>query len=199
MFELLKLLEEGRGSIRNKRAIVPLIVSGVIEKEGNEYVVKDKTALAFYLAMEGIDERYLSKWLDWRAFEDFVGNIFSEAGFEVKRDVKLLTRGGFQIDLLAIDYPELALSVECKRWERGASLKEVAREHLERTVKLSEKWRLLFKTCVKRVVPVIVTLKGRRGLVEGVWVVPVKYIKGFLREVHQLSYDAYNFKPICNP
>ena len=52
---------------------------------------------------------------------------------------------------------------------------------------------------MRRVMPVIITLSGRKAMMEGVLVVPIRHIRGFLREVHQLSYETYNFKPICNP
>ncbi len=197
MFELIRLLEEGRGLVRDKKALASLIAEGIIERDGEEYVVKDRSSLALYLALEGVDERYVSKWLDWRDFEEFVAKIFEEAGFEVRRDVKLLTKGGFQIDVLALDPPELALAIECKRWEKNKTFKEIVREHLERTAKLAEKWHLLFNRCVRRLVPVMVTLSGRKGIYEGVIVVPIRHIRGFTRELDQLSYEAYNFKPIC--
>jgi hypothetical protein len=137
----------------------------------------DTILAAVGLVQTGASPESVSSLMSWNQFEDFCARLLKAGGYEVKRNI-VITKPRRQIDIFAVS-SSLALSVDCKHWERGFSysaLQRIAALQIERTSLYKRKSKLNIP-----VLPVILTLlDAPTRLVGGVPVVPVFALRDFL-------------------
>ena len=131
---------------------------------------------------KGRDLEVLLQRYRWQSFEEFVGYILEQHGYEVNFHVRFASARRYEIDVLARK-GKVSLAIECKRWKGRSSapgkLKEAAKLHEERT-------RALSRATKENLIPVIVTLLDMdvRKLGE-VFVVPIFKLNSFLLEIYE--------------
>lgn len=139
--------------------------------------------------------------LDWRGFENLVAEFLEAAGYVLLARRLRFTESGrrWEIDLLARS-PLASLAVECKRWSvrRGLTsrLMAAARDHRARVSALAR-----VSSCLgldlqgTRLIPVIVSWYPEQAtVVEGVPVVPIYGLNGFLVGLDPLDEDLLSFE-----
>ncbi|MDI3502181.1 MAG: hypothetical protein PWR09_305 [Archaeoglobi archaeon] len=99
----------------------------------------------------------------WQEFENYVAEIFSSHGYEVKvHHIFFSGERRYEVDVLAI-HPRRTFAVDCKfyqrHWHRKSKVKEGARRHSRRCEALSEKLG-------RKVIPLLVTLIEEEILME---------------------------------
>ncbi len=161
-------------------------------------LVSDPLDLAIAAIRLGASEKIIAEKLDWKMFEDYAAKALGEAGYNVYKDLKLYSPFKFQVDVLGI-LANHGVVFECKHWNPRAStpskLKSVARSHLERVKRLVMAWtRLKLPRPLRgviRLVPAVLVLREHTPapIVEGVAVVPVSRLRGFIEELPSLAYD----------
>jgi Holliday junction resolvase-like predicted endonuclease len=166
-------------------------VNGVIGQDGRQ-----RMALAGQLIRNGLDPKRVSRYLSWQEFEDFGANSLEENGFRtVKHLVFKIQMGRREIDLLAWSDTFL-LAVDCKHWLRGlggSQAQKIAQAQIARATALAEKVDLLKRYGVERVekrniLPIVLTLnEPREVIVEGIPIVSVSKMAGFLHDVSPLD------------
>lgn len=168
-----------------------------LEVRGDEVVVTDNVSLAVSALARGVPLRTVSRHLTWREFEEEVRRVLEAYGFVTFRNVSL-TRGGRRLEVDVIGFSRsYALIVDCKHWKASAvsRLTPAAVRHRERAVALLRSVR--FAELAVRggfvrgyAIPVLVTLASSyRGVLEGVTVVPVQHLRGFLNELDTVVYE----------
>jgi len=156
----------------------------VIEDVSNRLGLKcdpnDKVLAAVGLVRTGAPPESVSSLMSWKEFEDFCARLLKAGGYQVKRNI-VFTKPRRQIDIFAVS-SSLALSVDCKHWERGfgySALQKIAARQIERTALYKRKSKLSVP-----VLPVILTLLDSPSrLVAGVPVVPIFALRDFLNFV----------------
>ncbi|MEN2974660.1 MAG: NERD domain-containing protein [Candidatus Caldarchaeales archaeon] len=128
----------------------------------------------------GVEGDRISRYLDWREFEELSAELFKEAGYTVFRDVKIkLDRKRIQIDLIAI-IDSLMLIVDCKHWRKPPAYSERRRIMLKQMERMKALTRLHGDFEI-RIIPVVLTLyEPRELIVDGYPYVPIRKIKSFL-------------------
>ncbi len=140
---------------------------------------------ALVLTRLGADLGAVAKSLAWDEFEEYCATSISAAGYAVKRNVRLLkpTR---QIDIIA-ESAQLVLSIDCKHWRRAgaASLAAAAVAQAQRTTSYM---KVHGKPGDKAFLPVLLTMVDSHvRVVEGVPVVPLPALRGFLASVSRFD------------
>ena len=169
-------------SLRRKGLIAS--VRGIVELDAGQRI-----RLAEQLILKGHDPYKVSRFLEWREFEDFAADSLELNGFRTVKHLIIKTKGGRrEIDLLAWN-DTFALAIDCKHWLRGWSpsrLREAAKAQIERAVVMSERPDLIRKHGVegvekRNILPMIFALGDpRERIVEGVPVVSVSRLISFL-------------------
>lgn len=176
-----------------------------LEEGGEEarICIPNPVEAALEAAKMGAPENLVTRFLDWRSFEAYTAKALEEAGFQVYRNIRVTWPKPFEVDVVGLDKPaKLAVAVDCKHWNpRNSSpsrLREAARRHRERVEKLARYW---WKTGLPKgkwtIIPALIILREHNTpkLTEGVLVVPVSKIKGFLQELPQLAQLPELHKP----
>ena len=171
----------------------------VVEDECREVVIEDILSAATVLVDKGlVAPEKAAKSLDWRLFEHYAGDALATAGYIVVKHVYKPPPRGFEIDVLAIDSTgSHGIVVDCKHWEpkytSPSRLRQVARQHLERTARLARFWRLARnRPAIKprKLLPVVLVLRTNTPtIVEGVVIVPIAKLRGFIEAVPVLVED----------
>lgn len=140
---------------------------------------------ALALTRLGRDPGRVAASLSWGEFEEYCAMAISAAGYSVRRNVRL-RKPTRQIDMVA-ESPSLILSVDCKHWRRtagAASLEAQAAAQKERT-------RIYASRAGGGGVPflpvLLTMLDNQVRLVEGVPVVPLQALGGFLSSVSRFD------------
>ncbi|MET1128861.1 MAG: hypothetical protein ABWW70_06045 [Thermoproteota archaeon] len=168
--------------------------AGVEQAEGC-FRVRDPVELAIAAAKLGVSEIELAKGLDWRMFEEFAARALREAGYTVYRNLKAYSPVGLEVDVLGLR-PNHAVALDCKHWDPRYSspsrLRAAALRHLKRVDRLALLWRKLGLPRGKWiVVPALLVLRRSVDrIMEGVAVVPVSNLRGFIEELSSLAYSG---------
>ncbi len=157
------------------------------------YCLRSLVPLALRAIELGASPYTVSRFIDWRDFEELVLNYLLKSGFEGMKSVRLKSRR-YEIDVLALEpVSRICLAIDCKHWSPGygkrSKLRQVATEHrmkVELLIKdceyLRSKYRVLSKA--RWIVPVIVTLTDSlRGYINGSFVVPIQGFRDFINNV----------------
>ena len=89
----------------------------------NEKIIFEKSSsikLALLAVKNGSDIEYVSRFLDWKDFELFIGETLYAEDFHVIHNYYLKGRKRYQIDLIGI-HNSLFLAIDCKHWKYGHS------------------------------------------------------------------------------
>jgi len=164
-----------------------------IEVMEDSVKVDNRVKLVISALKIGINPKTISKYLDWKEFEDEVARIFEEAGFIIAKNFRTNEPKRTETDIIALK-EGIVLAIDCKHWDLSKSIassyKNAALKHVERVAKLIEsekfmKWLVKWET--KRdilVVPVLITLSSRPGgFINGVISVPISYISNFAQNM----------------
>lgn len=174
--------------------------------EGEGYRVVDPLALAVHGLRRGVYFRRIAGLVDWRDFEKVSMEVLAAHGYIVYHSVAASKPRRFEIDVVGIDTGSWrAIVIDCKHWRHGLSpsmLVDVARKHVERTVKLlryrdwlRSKYPLIPR--IREAVPMIVTLRTPRlRIVDGrVLVLGFHELDNVLRDLY-LVMDTLGARPI---
>ncbi len=141
----------------------------------------------------GSDPLKVSAYLSWRDFEALVLGFLKEYGMEVLNNLRFGKRR-LEVDVVGIDVvSRYSLVIDCKHWMPGyrklGKLRQAAKEHRLRTEELSRNCIYLSGMLkgifsIRSFIPVIVTLTDSyRGVVNGVVIVPIRYLNDFIRNI----------------
>ncbi len=138
----------------------------------------------------GADPQEVSRYLNWKDFEELVYLFLNEAGFKVIKNIRYGPRR-YEIDVLGINLvSKYALIIDCKHWMPGyrkrGKLTLAAKSHKRRTKELSsmctsisDKVPEIFH--IKYLIPIIVTLTDvYKGVMNGVFIVPIRTLRDFI-------------------
>jgi len=155
--------------------------------------VKTLLPMALDLLKLGADPQEVSKYLDWKDFEELVSIILSGYGMDVIRNYRFNLKR-YEIDVIGIDLTtKYALVIDCKHWRPGyrkkGKLVEAVKVHKLRVKYLSEfcssivsQYPSLSK--VKYFIPVIVTLTDAlKGVIDNVFIVPIRFLRDFINNI----------------
>jgi len=184
------------------KALRDLVMSALdyLEKQGfirivcEEIKVLDPVGLALQCLKLGMDERILSKHLDWRDFEVFVSKLLEYYDYIVYRNFRFRFKGKrYEVDVLGISHT-YSLVVDCKHWRKLPlnTLYNVTARHKERVEALARGYRggwFEVKGLRKgsKLVPVLITLTSPKiPVINGVLIVPIFMLKGFLDDIYRV-------------
>lgn len=163
---------------------------------------RQRMMLAEELINSGRDPQRVSRFLDWREFEDFAVRSFEKNGFRTAKHVVFKTKGSRrEVDVLAWNDTFL-FAVDCKHWLRGlspAKIRNAVHAQVERCKALANGPEILRRFRVlhpsgRKIVPVVLTLgDSRRAVVDGVPIVPVSRLVGFLYGISPLDRRFFMF------
>jgi Holliday junction resolvase-like predicted endonuclease len=146
------------------------------------------------LAGKEIEE--VLKNLDWKDFEEFVVNVFSDNNFVVKRNFRFKTKRRYEIDIVA-SRGNSVVCVDCKEWSKGrykkSGLKHAVKNQENRVKEFKKflKKNLIAQNVLKiepdsAFYPLIVTLFEEDLIIENnTFIVPVWKLNGFLLELEK--------------
>lgn len=160
-------------------------------------VIDNKVRLIVSALNRGVPPNLLSRYLTWREFEDEVSRILSVNGYTVYSNLIFRTTRRWQVDVVAFSGSKI-LVIDCKHWKKVSKygLEDAASNHYQRALGLSKSVKLA-ELALKsnfeegHLIPVIVVLSSSyKGIMNGVFVVPIQYFEGFLREIDFVTEEA---------
>jgi len=141
-----------------------------LELDGDIIRVANRIKLALSAIERGVEPRNISKYLDWKEFEQEVASIFEEAQFHVLRNFRTTKPKRTETDVIALK-SSFIFTVDCKHWNSAklslSRYLDSSKKLFERTLTLVSNERFLEwaakLTPNKRafVYPIIVTLSAR--------------------------------------
>jgi len=178
--------------------------SNFFEVRGSEVRIKDAVNLILALWKEGFRMDELLRYSNWRYFEELCCRLFSEASFHALRGLHFSYEGKrYEVDVVALRDPYVIV-IDCKRWRRAmrSRVEVFANRHLERCKALAkELWHLkrlnalIGKWRTAKIVPILLTLLEESvKLVNGVAIVPLFKLRGFIKELPYLLEDLTVFE-----
>jgi len=205
--ELLKRGSATLTELKKELGVDECLISGLLrdygehlEVSGDEVKVEEPVGLVMRLWREGASVLELLRALNWKGFEEFCGRLFREASYLPLNNLRFSHLGRrYEVDVIALKRPYL-IAVDCKRWKRALRGMVVAfvEKHLERCRALSEAlWSIRRLSAQLNgweeaiVVPTLLTaLEEEVKLIEGVPIVPLFKLKGFLNELGPALLDS---------
>jgi hypothetical protein len=174
-----------------------------ISKEHLELDARQRIILAEELIHSGGDPQKVSRFLDWREFENFAVDSFEENGYLTAKHVVFKTQmGRREVDILAWNDTFL-FAVDCKHWLQGLSparTRDAVRAQVERSNALAGQPEILCRYGIlqpsqRKVAPAILTLvEGSQKVVDGVPIVPVSKLMSFLYGVSPVDETLRMFR-----
>ncbi|MBS7610709.1 hypothetical protein KEJ27_00630 [Candidatus Bathyarchaeota archaeon] len=199
-YSLTKLSEETKISVETiKDALMEITDAVTVKNDTISIAEHGRVQIAILCLNLAADPSYISRYLDWREFEDFTAAIVNMYGYMVYRNYRFKSMDRrWEIDILAIKKPVL-LCLNCKHFlkQSWTSLRKAALEELERAEALkqalpglklqpepSKGWRIL---------PAIVTLLTPKfKIYDKIPVIKVTELRNFLEEL-TLYVDSLRF------
>ena len=165
------------------------IIRTLSSNEGN-ICFKTLVPIALDAIALGADPQEVSRFLNWKDFEELVCLFLNKAGLKVVKNVRYGPRR-YEIDVVGIDLiSKYALIIDCKHWMPGYRKKgkiiQAARNHRKKTEELSNICTSVSNNIpeifhVKYLVPIIVTLtETYKGVINGVFIVPIRTLRDFV-------------------
>ena len=165
------------------------IIRTLSNNEGN-ICFKTLVPIALDAIALGADPQEVSRFLNWKDFEELVCLFLNKAGLKVVKNVRYGPRR-YEIDVVGIDLiSKYALIIDCKHWMPGYRKKgkiiQAARNHRKKTEELSNICTSVSNNIpeifhVKYLVPIIVTLtETYKGVINGVFIVPIRTLRDFV-------------------
>lgn len=152
----------------------------------------------------GINTSYLSNYISWQEFENYVADQFMRYGWEAVIEYHHRRIEAFQVDVIAMNTTrKLALFIECKHWHREVlgqrTLENIASSHtrrIEKYIRVCE-WVVSDIPClrkVKYILPIIITLRRFSAKVfQGIPIVSIRYLHDFISNI-DVYIDSLNLK-----
>lgn len=196
-------------SLAAKDQLDKLTAYGLLSRDGELLRMSpaQKVNMAVQTLRRGILPNSVCRYLTWQEFEMVTSYALKKNGYHVLTHVKIkVNRKLSEIDLFAFQN-RLALMVDCKHWRTHltmSKIQEIASTQLRRLKALPSHGnleRIAAKLGRKlpahlRAIPVVVTLLEATYLVcQGVPIVPVSKLAGFLGEVLGYS-DVFSFQTL---
>jgi len=192
--------------IRNVRLNDRYLVMSIIDRGISEGILQLKDGklelilpLDFIMLLEdmGINTTYLSNYISWQEFENYVANQFIRYGWETIIEYHHRRIETFQVDVIAVNIiKKLALFIECKHWHKEIlgqrTLENIAFDHIRRIEKYLKvcEWvvsNIPYLRKIKYILPIIITLRRFSTKVfQGIPIISIKYLHDFI-----LNIDAY--------
>lgn len=172
-----------------------------IELDANT-IKADPTTIIIKGWMRGFDIVQFALSIGWHELEKLCGDIFKRAGYEVALNFRFKEGGKrHEIDLIAL-HGETLFVIDCKRWSRTrtTALKNAALAQKERAGAFSRYiarngLALVSTSNTVRVYPMVISVFSPQIKVyEGVLVVNLYQLKGFLAEVENYLYGLDFFE-----
>ncbi|MEM2302618.1 MAG: hypothetical protein QXM89_00885 [Candidatus Bathyarchaeia archaeon] len=199
-WSLAKLSEETRVPVEIVRSILTEIADAVVVKDDTVSIADHgKVQIAIYCLNLATDPLYISKYLNWREFEDFTAAIVDAYGYVVYRSFRFKSiNRRWEVDILAIKKPIL-LCLNCKHFlkQSWSSLRRAALEEFERAEALRQalpKLKLEPKPAKGwRILPTLITLLTPKfKFYDKIPIVKVTELRSFLEEL-PLHADSLKF------
>ena len=172
------LLETKLGS----RAAAGRAIAAAAEEIGTTGMAHTNVLASLALVRLGADLDQVAKSLRWDDFERFCASAIASTGYDVSTNVRL-KKPTRQLDVVA-ESPALVLAVDCKHWMRGSGVSRLAKSATAQAERARNLARTGRYSSGKRILPVLLTLADDQvRVVEGVPVVPLHSLKGFLSAV----------------
>ena len=155
--------------------------NGIGELHGNilDFEGSDRIRASILAINNGASVEDVSEFLSWQNFEELVGRILQENGFEVQKNF-IMTKPRMQIDVVGIKLG-IDVLIDCKHWRSmtESALNNIVQKQIERVKNYVEKME-----CISSI-PVIVTLHQEKvNFVKQVPIVPVLQLSSFLDEFY---------------
>ena len=155
--------------------------NGIGELHGNilDFEGSDRIRASILAINNGASVEDVSEFLSWQNFEELVGRILQENGFEVQKNF-IMTKPRMQIDVVGIKLG-IDVLIDCKQWRSmtESALNNIVQKQIERVKNYVEKME-----CISSI-PVIVTLHQEKvNFVKQVPIVPVLQLSSFLDEFY---------------
>ena len=155
--------------------------NGIGELHGNilDFEGSDRIRASILAINNGASVEDVSEYLSWQNFEELVGRILQENGFEVQKNF-IMTKPRMQIDVVGIKLG-IDVLIDCKPWRSmtESALNNIVQKQIERVNNYVEKME-----CISSI-PVIVTLHQEKvNFVKQVPIVPVLQLSSFLDEFY---------------
>ncbi|MEM2758824.1 MAG: hypothetical protein QXV26_05650, partial [Candidatus Methanomethylicia archaeon] len=151
--------------------------------------VKDRLKLAYYAIGLGIDVKRVSKFLNWREFENLCFEVLKTFDYSVYKNVRFkIDSKRFELDLIGFKIPYV-ICLDCKHWSinRPSIIERAIKLHNDKTLLFSKVFRSLFNLDFNGkiyFIPVIVTLLDESsGIYNGLPVVSIFKFNSFLNEL----------------
>lgn len=199
-WSLTRLSEETKIPVEIIKDALMEIADIVIVKNDTVSIAEHgKVQIAILCLNLAADPLYVSKYLDWREFEDFAATIVNAYGYMVYRNYRFKSMSRrWEIDILAIKKPVL-LCLNCKHFlkQSWAPLRKAALEELERAEALRQALpRLKLKPKPSMgwgILPALITLLTPRfKIYDKIPIVKITELRNFLEEL-TLYADSLRF------
>ena len=199
-YSLTKLSEETRIPVETIKDALMEIADIVAVKNDTISMTKyGRVQIAILCLNLAADPSYISRYLDWREFEDFTAAIVNMYGYMTYRNYRFKSMDRrWEIDILAIKKPVL-LCLNCKHFlkQSWASLRRAALEELGRAEALEQALpRLKLQPKPSKgwgILPAVVTLLTPKfKIYDKIPVVRVTELGNFLEEL-TLHVDSLRF------
>ncbi len=161
--------------------------------------------LADKLIRSGVSYKRVSRYLDWRDFEELSSRILSAHRYSIYRNFRLTKPVMLEIDVIGIDPGSgRGLFIDCKHWTHGIyrkALIEYAEKQYMRVLKLikylswaKSKWHMFNQ--LRSAIPLIVTLTTPSlRMHSGVLIVSIQELNQVLIDLDYVL-DFFGVRPI---
>jgi hypothetical protein len=171
-----------------------------------EATPSQRLQLAVKAITRGADIEHVSRFLEWKEFENMAATAFEINRYATRRNFHFKAVGRrWEMDLLACKQPLIAC-VDCKHWQHGwgrASIMKAAETQVERTKALadsleifSEKLGLNEWTKVTLIPIVLALVPSTFKFHDGTPVVPVLQLQSFINELPAQAHSLTHFSTI---
>ena len=125
---------------------------------------------------KGEDINSILREYRWQTFENLVAYIFEQHGFTAKIHYRFKTKRKYEIDVLATKGGRCIL-VECKKWRGKTASASKILKAVEKQMERAKEFR---KSTGNDCEAIIVTLLDQPEEIEGIKLVPISRLNGFL-------------------
>lgn len=133
------------------------------------------------LLKSGKNLEEILKLINWKEFEEKIGEIFQAHGFKTTRNFRFKTDKKHEIDLIA-ERGNKVFVVDCKHWSRGRyKLYELKKAALKQKYRAMEFKKFIGKE--KEIIPIVLTLYDEGVYqIEDIFIIPSFKLNTFLLE-----------------
>jgi len=188
--------------------LVTLSEKDLIKLKGKlvEVTPGQRLQLAVEAIMQGVDIEHVSRFLEWKEFENMAATAFEINRYITRRNFHFKAHSKrWEMDLLACKQP-LMVCVDCKHWQHGwgrASIAKAAETQVERTRALASSLEIFSeKLCFGRwtkttLIPIVLALvPSAFKFHNGTPIVPILQLQSFINELPTRAFSLTHFSTI---